>query len=110
MVQTGKITALYCRFSADDMRGESDSIAHQIEFVGSRKSCRTGSNHCHVPSVPLGREGTYIVLAVCDLSDCRLVFPVGGRLVKRKVQHAGFLAEGWTYPSREFRERVRLVQ
>ena len=29
MVQTGKITALYCRFSADDMRGESDSIAHQ---------------------------------------------------------------------------------
>lgn len=29
MAQTGKITALYCRFSADDMRGESDSIAHQ---------------------------------------------------------------------------------
>ncbi len=29
MAQTGKITALYCRFSADDIRGESDSIAHQ---------------------------------------------------------------------------------
>jgi DNA invertase Pin-like site-specific DNA recombinase len=29
MIQTDKITALYCRFSADDMRGESDSIAHQ---------------------------------------------------------------------------------
>ena len=30
MAQTGKITALYCRYSADDnMRSESDSIAHQ---------------------------------------------------------------------------------
>ena len=30
MAQTDKITALYCRFSADDgMRGDSDSIAHQ---------------------------------------------------------------------------------
>ncbi len=29
MAQTGKITALYCRFSADDTRGESDSIVHQ---------------------------------------------------------------------------------
>jgi DNA invertase Pin-like site-specific DNA recombinase len=34
MAQTGKITALYCRFSADDgMKGDSDSIAHQKDIL-----------------------------------------------------------------------------
>ena len=34
MAQTGKITALYCRFSADDgMKGDSDSIAHQKDLL-----------------------------------------------------------------------------
>ena len=34
MAQTGKITALYCRFSADDgMKGDSDSIAHQKNIL-----------------------------------------------------------------------------
>ena len=34
MTQTGKITALYCRFSADDgMKGDSDSIAHQKDIL-----------------------------------------------------------------------------
>ena len=34
MAQTGKITALYCRYSADDgMRSESDSIAHQKDIL-----------------------------------------------------------------------------
>ena len=44
MVQTGKITALYCRFSADDMRGEF--------LINSGVSCNDCNNSFYrLPSV-----------------------------------------------------------
>ena len=54
MLQTDKITALYCRLSQEDMQaGESESIQNQVLL------CKGWSHHLiHMTAVHLWQNGT----------------------------------------------------